>query len=101
MENSRRAREQAEALLPGPTAPHRSEKGTAGGIIAADLAARHAKTERLRAARLAQQALDVEAASVAEPVRKKRATKGTAAAAKTTGTARKAPAQARKKTAAV
>ncbi|MDY8110029.1 hypothetical protein U0C82_12850 [Fulvimarina sp. 2208YS6-2-32] len=98
MDNSRRARENAEALLPGPTQPHRSEKGTAGGIIAADLAARHAKTDRLRAARLAQEAVDPPVETEKKPARAKRATKAVSATAKPV---KKAAAKPRKKAVAV
>lgn len=97
MENSRQAREKAEATGPGPQSQHRSEKGTAGIIIAAETEARNAKTDRLRAARLARKEADAVPAT-AEPSPAKTSAKTTRAAA--AKPAKKASAKPRKKAAA-
>lgn len=94
MDNSRIARENAEVAQTGSSAPHRSEKGTAGIIIAAENAARQEKTDRLKAARLARLENEGPVATkpAAKSVRKKAASKPAKAK-----TAKKAAPAARKK----
>ncbi|MBB4005401.1 MAG: hypothetical protein V7704_10810 [Aurantimonas endophytica] len=81
MDNSRRARERAEAVLSGP--PDRPVKGSAVGIIAAETQARGEKTARLKQLRLERDAAEPPApAKVKKPAAKaktKTATKAKAA----------------------
>ncbi|WP_206453697.1 hypothetical protein [Aurantimonas marina] len=57
MENSRKARERAEAALSGP--PERPAKGSAIGIIAAESLATQEKTARLKKLRMERDATEV------------------------------------------
>ncbi|MEN3793385.1 hypothetical protein [Fulvimarina sp. MAC3] len=98
MDNSRIARENAEVAQTGTSAPHRSEKGTAGIIIAAENTARQEKTERLKAARLARVESEVAEAPKAASKAKRRATASKTAKAKTV---KKSASPVRKKKAAV
>ena len=54
MDRSEAARKRADALMPAP--PARAEKGSAGGIIAAEAKATQEKTARLRKLRLEREA---------------------------------------------
>ncbi|MEC5323911.1 hypothetical protein [Aurantimonas sp. A3-2-R12] len=56
MENSRKARERAEAALSGP--PERPAKGSAVGIIAAESLATQEKTARLKKLRMERDAAE-------------------------------------------
>lgn len=56
MENSRKARERAEAALSGP--PERPAKGSAIGIIAAESLATQEKTARLKKLRMERDAAE-------------------------------------------
>lgn len=78
MDNSRRARERAEAVLSGP--PDRPVKGSAVGIIAAETQARGEKTARLKQLRLERDAAEPPAPVKVKPAAKaKTATKAKAA----------------------
>lgn len=93
MDNSRRARERAEAVLSGP--PDRPVKGSAVGIIAAETQARGEKTARLKQLRLERDANEPPAPVKVKPASKaKTATKAKAApkAAKKPATRAKKPA---------
>ncbi|KQT83895.1 hypothetical protein [Aurantimonas sp. Leaf443] len=71
MDKSATARSRADAAFATP--PERGAKGSATMIIADEVKATHEKTARLKALRLAQEAVAAEEAKSAAPAKKKAA----------------------------